>query len=145
VISSSQRLPPTQDNTTYKISMPRAGFDPATPPTKRPQTYALDRAATEIGDSKHDPNLICSYFLRGCNFYYHRTQKCKSCPAAPCRRQGGEEVQLLLFLDLGTRWGVSGQRHDRSRFSPGERTPGTTDWTRDRRLGGPQSWSGHRG
>jgi hypothetical protein len=29
--------------------MPRAGFEPATPATKRPQTYALDRAATGIG------------------------------------------------------------------------------------------------
>jgi hypothetical protein len=29
--------------------MPSAGFEPATPATKRPQTYALDRAATGIG------------------------------------------------------------------------------------------------
>jgi hypothetical protein len=29
--------------------MPSAGFEPATPTTKRPQTYALDRAATEVG------------------------------------------------------------------------------------------------
>jgi hypothetical protein len=29
--------------------MPRAGFQPAIPETKRPQTYALDREATEIG------------------------------------------------------------------------------------------------
>jgi hypothetical protein len=29
--------------------MPSTGFKPATPATKRPQTYALDRAATEIG------------------------------------------------------------------------------------------------
>jgi hypothetical protein len=28
--------------------MPSAGFEPATPATKRPQTYALDRAATEV-------------------------------------------------------------------------------------------------
>jgi hypothetical protein len=32
--------------------MPQAGFKPATPATKRPQTYALDRAATGIGDPK---------------------------------------------------------------------------------------------
>jgi hypothetical protein len=31
--------------------MPRAGFEPANPATKRPQTYALDRAATGIGTS----------------------------------------------------------------------------------------------
>jgi hypothetical protein len=29
--------------------MPSEVFEPATPATKRPQTYALDRAATEIG------------------------------------------------------------------------------------------------
>jgi hypothetical protein len=29
--------------------MPRAGFEPTTPATKRPQTYPLDRAATGIG------------------------------------------------------------------------------------------------
>jgi hypothetical protein len=29
--------------------MPRAGFEPATPATKRQQTYVLDRAATGIG------------------------------------------------------------------------------------------------
>jgi hypothetical protein len=30
--------------------MPLMAFEPAIPATKRPQTYALDRAATEIGD-----------------------------------------------------------------------------------------------
>jgi hypothetical protein len=29
--------------------MPRAEFEPATPATKRPQIYTLDRAATGIG------------------------------------------------------------------------------------------------
>jgi hypothetical protein len=29
--------------------MPRAGLEPATPATKRPQNYVLDRAATGIG------------------------------------------------------------------------------------------------
>jgi hypothetical protein len=29
--------------------MPRAGFEPAIPATKRPKTYALERAATGIG------------------------------------------------------------------------------------------------
>jgi hypothetical protein len=47
VISPSQRPLPTQGNTTYRhnrqTSMLRAGFEPATPATKRPQTYALDR------------------------------------------------------------------------------------------------------
>jgi hypothetical protein len=52
VISPSQRPLPAQDNTTCKhkrqTSMPREGFEPATPATKRPKTYALDRAATGI-------------------------------------------------------------------------------------------------
>jgi hypothetical protein len=34
--------------------MPRAGLEPATPGTKRSQTYALDRAVTGIGDPKLD-------------------------------------------------------------------------------------------
>jgi hypothetical protein len=37
--------------------MPRAGLEPAIPATKRPQTYALDRAATGIG-------LNSNYFER---------------------------------------------------------------------------------
>jgi hypothetical protein len=32
--------------------MPRAGFEPAIPVTKGPQTYILDRAATGIGSGK---------------------------------------------------------------------------------------------
>jgi hypothetical protein len=38
--------------------MSRAGFETATPATKRPQTYALDRTATGIG--QWDTHL--SYF-----------------------------------------------------------------------------------
>jgi hypothetical protein len=34
--------------------MPQAGFEPATPSTKRPQTNALDRAATGIGQVGHN-------------------------------------------------------------------------------------------
>jgi hypothetical protein len=48
MISPSQRPLPTQNNTTYKhkrqTSIPSAGFEPTIPATKRPQTYALDRA-----------------------------------------------------------------------------------------------------
>jgi hypothetical protein len=46
--------------------MPSAGFEPATPATKRPQTYALDRAVTEVGQvqletwkfTKNDRKLV---------------------------------------------------------------------------------------
>jgi hypothetical protein len=46
----------------------------------------------------------------------------------PWRRLGGEEVYLLLIHDLGTRWGWVVSVTPRSRFTPGERTPGT-HWT----------------
>jgi hypothetical protein len=34
--------------------MPSVGFEPATPATKWPQTYALDRAATGISNKDKD-------------------------------------------------------------------------------------------
>jgi hypothetical protein len=37
--------------------MPRVGFEPATPATKRPQTYALERSATGIGDDDDDDDM----------------------------------------------------------------------------------------
>jgi hypothetical protein len=54
---------PTQDKTTYKhnrqTSMPRAGFEPAIPATKQPQTYA----ATGIGYVNKQLYLISKIFL----------------------------------------------------------------------------------
>jgi hypothetical protein len=48
--------------TTYKLktqtSMPLAGFEPAILATKRPHTYALDRATTGIGDLCSLLNII---------------------------------------------------------------------------------------
>jgi hypothetical protein len=39
--------------------MPRAGFEPAIPATKRPQTYALNSAETGIGWVKDElTNLV---------------------------------------------------------------------------------------
>jgi hypothetical protein len=43
----------------------------------------------------------------------------------PWRRLGGEEVKLLLILNLGTRWGWVVSVTPRQRFTPGEITPGT--------------------
>jgi hypothetical protein len=60
----------------------------------------------------------------------------------PWRRLGGEEIWLLLIHDLGTWWGWVVSVTPRPRFTPGERTP---RYPLYRRLGGPQSWSGHRG
>ena len=39
-----------------QTSMPPPRFEPAIPASERPQTYALDRAATEIGDPCFVPN-----------------------------------------------------------------------------------------
>jgi hypothetical protein len=41
--------------------MPRVGFEPAIPATKRPQTYALDRAATGFGNI----DISSNNFVRG--------------------------------------------------------------------------------
>jgi hypothetical protein len=46
--------------------MPRAGFEPATPTTKRPQTYAVDRAATGIGNEESGKwETLSGYLLNG--------------------------------------------------------------------------------
>jgi hypothetical protein len=46
----------------------------------------------------------------------------------PWWRLGGEDIQLLIILDLGTRWEWVVSVTLRPRFTPGERTPGT-HWT----------------
>jgi hypothetical protein len=46
----------------------------------------------------------------------------------PCRHMGGEEVLLLLVLNLGTRWGWAVSITPWLPFTPRERTPGT-HWT----------------
>jgi len=52
----------TTPNTHKKqISMPLAGIEPAIPTNERPQTYALDRAATEIGQK-----AICWTEIQSC-------------------------------------------------------------------------------
>jgi hypothetical protein len=43
--------------------MPLAGFEPAIPATKRPQTYTLDRAATGIGFERIVTIIINSAIL----------------------------------------------------------------------------------
>jgi hypothetical protein len=67
---------PTQDNTTYKhkgqTSMPSAGFEPTIPATKCPQTYTLNRAATEVGPQY----LIPSPFLYAAVTFYSSAQFC---------------------------------------------------------------------
>jgi hypothetical protein len=62
VISPPQRPLPTQYSATYKhkrqTSMPWAGFEPAIPATKRPQTYASDRMVTGIDERMKWPGHI---------------------------------------------------------------------------------------
>ena len=52
------------ENTQYsrQTSMPPAGFEPAIPARERPQTHALDHAATGIGTLSHKTMLFRSVF-----------------------------------------------------------------------------------
>jgi hypothetical protein len=44
-----------------QTSMPPAGFEPAIPASERPQTHALDRAATGIGFNLLKPSGNFTY------------------------------------------------------------------------------------
>jgi hypothetical protein len=59
------------------------------------------------------------------------TKKLKLSHYMPWRRLEGEEVQLLLNIDLSTRWGWGVSIMPWPSFSPGEKTPGshcTGEW-----------------
>jgi hypothetical protein len=79
---------------------------------------------------KYDP-LVHSREKGGKVQNVHRTWKqlkqlkLKLSRYTPWRHMGGEEVYLLLILNLGTRWGWVISIMPRPRFTPGERTPGT--------------------
>jgi hypothetical protein len=51
---------PVAEASTYtgQHNIETAGFEPATPATKRPQTYALGRADTKIGNTYLHSNII---------------------------------------------------------------------------------------
>jgi hypothetical protein len=67
-------------------------------------------------------------------------KKSKAASLPPCRHQRGEGIYRLLILDDGTRRvESSASRPDRA-LSPGM----GPRYQLDRRLGGPQSWSGYR-
>jgi hypothetical protein len=62
--------------------MPRAGLEPTIPATKRPQTYALDRAATGIGTS----------VIYGYQFLNWSQQKlCTTCDLSTCSSHSNTE------------------------------------------------------
>jgi hypothetical protein len=58
-------------------------------------------------------------------FYFNLSRKCKAVPLHAMEALGGEEIYLLLILDLGIRrvWVVSVT--PRPLFNSGERTPST--------------------
>jgi hypothetical protein len=159
--------------------MPRAVFEAATPATKRPQTYALDRAATEVGCWYNNPIIIvnailsrewyfsvdlfilASKFKNRCLFFTimisHGTPSDISRNSIGFRgtpvekpyskvkvsryaiQETREKIQLLLILDLGIRWRWMVSVTPLPRFTPRK----DLRYPLDRRLGGPQSWSGH--
>jgi len=53
----------THNNHQTHTSMPHVGFEPATPASKRPQTHALDRATTRVGQIHFAFTKFCSNFL----------------------------------------------------------------------------------
>ena len=57
--------------TARQTSMPPTGFEPAIPASERPQTHALDRAATGVGPSSCYCATITSCFSSIINFSSH--------------------------------------------------------------------------
>jgi hypothetical protein len=55
--------------------MPRAGFEPATPATKRPQTYDLHRAATGIGSNRLWEIIKKKSVYLGTHYTLHVTER----------------------------------------------------------------------
>jgi hypothetical protein len=84
--------------------MPSAGFESATPATKRPETYALDRAATEVG-------II--FFQQ---IFYFRVK-------STVRRLGGVVVSVMVsgpkrcgFKTRPRRWIFKGDKYPQHTF-----------------------------
>jgi hypothetical protein len=84
-----------------------------------------------------DLSSLCCVFVG--RSLYNCPKKAK---ATPRRRLWGEEIFLLLILDLGIRWVLVVSVTPRPYFSPGERIP---RYALYRRLDGAQSRSGQRG
>jgi hypothetical protein len=67
--------------------------------------------------------------------------KVKNVPLPPCRHQGERRYSSYSFLASALD-GVSGQRHTPAGLYPRRKDPW---YPLNRRLGRPQTWSGHRG
>jgi hypothetical protein len=83
--------------------MPRAGFEPVIPATKWPQTYALDRATTEIGGFTYRIRLFCGHalFCRKAKFCGMHTRAIVKdmCAVGKNKLQNTElNSQLTVFL-----------------------------------------------
>jgi hypothetical protein len=74
---------------------------------------------TRQGNNTYMPKNVTFMYL-----FYIPVKK-KLSHYTPWRHMGGEEVWLLLILNLSTRWGWVVSVTPQSRFTPGERTPGT--------------------
>jgi hypothetical protein len=73
---------------------------------------------------------------------YHVQLKQKICPATAMQATRGEKGYSSYSFLISALDGVSGQHHAPAALYPRGKDP---LYPQDRRLGGPQSWSGHRG
>ena len=76
VISSSQRPVPDSTQHLQKTSIPPVGFEPTILAGERPQTYALDRAATGTGRIQIYTHNIKYLLLFDGNSGYSNVSKC---------------------------------------------------------------------
>ena len=74
--------------------MPQAEFEPTIPVSERPQTHALDRAATGIGHVR-----ICSWIIRKLQAHYLITLriKFKNCERIQSVKDTGRQTGVILF------------------------------------------------
>jgi hypothetical protein len=85
------------------------------------------------------PTSHCEDVSKGCSSFTHNRNV--SCAATAIQAQRGEVVLPLLILYLGTRWGWMVSVTPLPCFTPWRKDPRNP---LNRRLGGPQSWSGSR-
>ena len=66
----------THNTHNRQTSMPPVGFEPTISAGERPQTYALDRAATGTGIKRHNYNyILCSLMAREIIFWTKRPHR----------------------------------------------------------------------
>jgi hypothetical protein len=103
--------------------------------TLSPTIYHLNTSGRRLSQSTtqlHFYSIYCGYILRSVALNITKAVNwSKDVQLPPCRRQGGEEIQLLPILDIGTKWGWVVSVTPQLRFTPREMTPGTHwigDW-----------------